>query len=220
MEYLKVWVSFRKDMEELQDAEKGRLFDAMLLYAETGEESELKGAERILWPSAKNAIDRTAAKNKKLKSNGEKGGRPTITNENQTKAKITKLNQTEATETNENQTKAYIKKYKNNTTPSIVSPFLTDEEAAAIQADHDEILDMMQTIGLQASSWNMKAILDLYGECGKEAVLYGLKEAARLNKVSVAYIETCIRNYGKPKPDEEHQTMTAEETEALWSSIV
>ena len=36
MEYLKIWVSFREVTECLADDEKGRLFDAMLAYAETG----------------------------------------------------------------------------------------------------------------------------------------------------------------------------------------
>ena len=37
MEYLKIWVSFREVTECLADDEKGRLFDAMLAYAETAE---------------------------------------------------------------------------------------------------------------------------------------------------------------------------------------
>ena len=43
MDYLKVWTSFRELMEPLSDAEKGRLFEAMLAYAENGEEPAWKG---------------------------------------------------------------------------------------------------------------------------------------------------------------------------------
>ena len=75
MEYLKVWTSFREAIVPLNDAEKGRLFDAMLYYAETGEEpQEFKGNERFLWAVAKQDIDRTAQKCETLKANASKGG--------------------------------------------------------------------------------------------------------------------------------------------------
>ena len=58
MKYLKVWTSFREVMEPLSDAEKGRLFDAMLVYAESFEEPvNLAGNERFVWPAAKQWID-------------------------------------------------------------------------------------------------------------------------------------------------------------------
>lgn len=73
MDYLKVWTSFRHVIAPLNDSEKGRLFDAMLVYAETGvEPSEFKGNERYLWQVAKLDIDRTAQKCETLKANGSK----------------------------------------------------------------------------------------------------------------------------------------------------
>jgi hypothetical protein len=99
MEYLKIWTSFRESISPLNDAEKGRLFDAMLLYAETGELPDLKGNERYIWPTAKQAIDRAAQKAETLRQNGNKGGRPpkqAETNENPEKTNESKENQTEA----------------------------------------------------------------------------------------------------------------------------
>ena len=73
MDYLKVWTSFRAVISPLNDSEKGRLFDSMLEYAETGKEpSEFKGNERYLWQVAKQDIDRTAQKCETLKANGSK----------------------------------------------------------------------------------------------------------------------------------------------------
>ena len=57
MKYLKVFTDFAEQMEALNDTEVGRLFRAMLLYAETGEVTDLKGNERFLWGSAKVNID-------------------------------------------------------------------------------------------------------------------------------------------------------------------
>ena len=56
--YLKIYTDFRECLTTLGDAEKGRLFDAMLLYAERGEEPNLSGNERHIWPLAKMNIDR------------------------------------------------------------------------------------------------------------------------------------------------------------------
>ena len=75
MKYLKVWTSFRKVIEPLQDAEKGRLFDMMLLYAEEGTDpANFAGNERFVWPAAKQIIDLAAEKAEKLRQNGSKGG--------------------------------------------------------------------------------------------------------------------------------------------------
>jgi hypothetical protein len=66
MKYLKVFVDFRKDMEPLTDEERGRLFTAMLMYAENGTESGLIGNERFLWGTAKKQIDAQSDSYKKL----------------------------------------------------------------------------------------------------------------------------------------------------------
>ena len=77
MKYLKVWTSFRDVIQPLSDAEKGRLFDAMLIYTEDGTEpADFAGNERFTWPAAKQWIDLTYAENAKQRENGKKGGRP------------------------------------------------------------------------------------------------------------------------------------------------
>ena len=58
MKYLKVFTDFVEDMKELGDAERGRLFTAMLEYAETGDEPALRGNERFTWGTAKKNIDK------------------------------------------------------------------------------------------------------------------------------------------------------------------
>ena len=57
MTYLKIFVDFAKDTEALNDSEIGRLFRAMLFYAETGTEPELRGNERFVWGTARKNID-------------------------------------------------------------------------------------------------------------------------------------------------------------------
>lgn len=72
MEYLKVWTSFQEEVSMLHDDEAGRLFLAMLQYADTGEEPEnLSGSERLLWPSARRSINATRKQSETNKGNAK-----------------------------------------------------------------------------------------------------------------------------------------------------
>lgn len=57
MKYLKVYTDFVKDMSELTDEERGRLFVMMLTYAADGICPPPGGNERFLWQTAKKMID-------------------------------------------------------------------------------------------------------------------------------------------------------------------
>ena len=77
MKYLKVWTNFRQIIKTLEYDEIGRLFEAMLAYAENGQEpEEFTGNEIFLWPVAKQMIDLAAEKAETLRQNGMRGGRP------------------------------------------------------------------------------------------------------------------------------------------------
>lgn len=86
MKYLKVFTDFADAMVALGEAERGRLFTAMLKYAETGAAPDFRGNERFIWPVAKLQIDRMAAecegRAKTSRENGSKGGRPKKTQGN------------------------------------------------------------------------------------------------------------------------------------------
>ena len=61
MKYLKVWTDLRDHLKPFGDAEKGRLFDAMMEYAECGIAPELHGNERYIWETVRAEIDRQRA---------------------------------------------------------------------------------------------------------------------------------------------------------------
>lgn len=60
--YVKAFFDWPEQMSALTDAEKGRLFVAILKYGETGEIPEMQGAERILFPVFKAQIDRESGR--------------------------------------------------------------------------------------------------------------------------------------------------------------
>ena len=57
MKYLKVFTKFIDVLKTLSDSENGRLFLALLDYAENGTIPTLKGNERYVWPIFKESID-------------------------------------------------------------------------------------------------------------------------------------------------------------------
>ena len=56
--YFQAYHSILEAMEQLDDAERGRLFTALLIYSETGEAPELSGNERFVFPALRGQIDR------------------------------------------------------------------------------------------------------------------------------------------------------------------
>ncbi len=57
-EFFNAYHSYLKSIEPYNDAERGRLFTALLVYSSTGEVPELRGNERFLFPTMKEQIDR------------------------------------------------------------------------------------------------------------------------------------------------------------------
>lgn len=85
-EYFCAYHSLLESLTPYGDAEVGRLFRACLQYSMTGEDPDLRGNERFIWPTLKQGIDRdkssyeaTCSKNRE---NGSKGGRPPKNREN------------------------------------------------------------------------------------------------------------------------------------------
>lgn len=80
MPFIKVYLDFINVVRELDNGSRGRLFLAIMQYANGEEPDELTGAERIAFIVMKGQIDRDAdayeANAKKQSENGRKGGRP------------------------------------------------------------------------------------------------------------------------------------------------
>ena len=82
MTYVKVYQDWTEATSKLKDGEKGRLIDAMVVYAATGKDvsDTLTGNEQYLYPMFRAQIDRDrqalASYSQRQSENGSKGGRP------------------------------------------------------------------------------------------------------------------------------------------------
>ena len=190
MKYLKIWTSFLELINTLEYDEIGRLFEMMLIYAESGKEPEMiDGNERFLWPVAKQQIDLTAEKNEILRQNGMKGGRPK-----------TKDNQTEPDKTKGNQRKA-IKERKekesNEKESNLSSSFHADDDLHRIQSDHDRVLNAAEDAGFKMSNDVRAALIALYADHGLQKILDSLKSCVDHGAPNLAYLKAVLKGEQK-----------------------
>lgn len=83
--YVKAYYDWIEQTAALSDAERGRLFIAILEYARSGLEPKLDGRESILFPVFRAILDRDNKKSCTYSENGKKGGRGNKAMESQLK---------------------------------------------------------------------------------------------------------------------------------------
>lgn len=185
MKYLKIWTSFYDLIGQLQYDEIGRLFEAMLVYADSGNEpDDFAGNERFLWPVAKQQIDLAAEQNEVLRQNGMKGGRPK-TKQNQTKPNETKRNQTKPNE-------SYKEKERNEK-----EYLIDDDNARAVTDEQNRVLDAAEDAGFLKSNSVRAKLIDLYAVHGLDKLLAGINSCVQHGVINLAYLEAVLN--GEPK---------------------
>lgn len=179
-EYFPAYHSYLEAMEELTDAEKGRLFTACLLYSKTGEAPQLSGNERYLFPAFRSQIDRDneeyAKKCAKNRKNGELGGKRTGANGSERGRTPPERPPNAPQEKGKEEGKGKGKGKGEHIPPTPLpggSPALQDAFAAWIRYKHEKRQDYKPT-GLQslvtqvqkaAETYGEQAVIDLIGEC-------------------------------------------------------
>ena len=106
--YVKAYYDWIEQTSALSDAEKGRLFIAILEYARSGLIPEDGGRESLVFPIFKAIIDREAEISAIRSENGAKGGKPAEASESKAKqneASESKAKQNEASESKAKPTK-------------------------------------------------------------------------------------------------------------------
>ena len=91
--YVKAYYDWIEQTAALSDAERGRLFIAILEYARSGLEPKLDGRESILFPVFKSIIDRDAKTSTSRAESGSKGGgaKANASKQKQTAANASKI---------------------------------------------------------------------------------------------------------------------------------
>ncbi len=110
-EYVPIFFDWMKVTEELNDQEKGRLIDAIVLYASGGDwQDRIKGNERYLFPAFREQVNRS---NQISEARATAGSKPKQTETNANKPEQTETNPAKANEEEENKEKEEEKKKEN-----------------------------------------------------------------------------------------------------------
>ena len=196
--YIPIFLDWTEVTEGLNDQEKGRLIDAMVLYARGGDWAEkLKGAERILFPAFRAQIDRSGDISAKRKAAGSIGGSSNKANGSkikQTEANVSKTSkpkQTEAKKKNNNKEEEVKEEESAATTTTAAA--LSDEQVDEYRQMQDTLFEKAEQIGLSLSSDIMQKLIDAAADYGQDRVLYALTEASECGVVNWRYISTILK---------------------------
>lgn len=208
MKYLKVFTDFASSLAPLSDAECGRLFKAMLEYAMSGQEPDLRGNERFVWPSAKASIDRDQQTYDRKAEGARKAARKrtsTISYDIVQEKSISYdiVQDKDKDKDKEEEERACAR--EGLTSPA---PFMTPEECDAAAQQYDRVKTTLVRVGIQPTLQAMDTAMGLLADYGEERLLAALRTASDHDKkggVNWPFVRRILED--KPKPAEESKSL-------------
>jgi len=85
-----------------------------------------------------------------------------------------------------------------------------DDAAHEIQDDHNRILNAAEDAGFTKSNMVRAKLIDLYAVYGLEKVLAGIESCVRHGAVNLAYLEACMTDRPREKPEKQPEKLQTE----------
>ena len=189
LEYVPVFWDWIEVTGELNDQEKGRLIDAMVMYSRGGDwQDRIKGNERYLFPAFQMQIERAREKSDKRADAGATGGKQAQANASkseQNKANASKRKQTQA---NASKIAKEEEEKKEVATTGCGCGFLTEDEAHALSASLDEVYSEAERCGYTCTAREIDELTALAAEHGAERVCDAIRIASDRGKPNLGYL--------------------------------
>ena len=190
LEYVPVFWDWIEVTGELNDQEKGRLIDAMVMYSRGGDwQDRIKGNERYLFPAFRQQIERARAMSEKRSDAGATGGKQAQANAS--KAKQIQANASKRKQTQANASKIAKKEEeekKEVATTGCGGGFLTEEEAQSLSARLDEVYAEAERCGFTCTAREIDELTALASEHGAERVCDAIRIASDRGKPNLGYL--------------------------------
>ena len=190
LEYVPVFWDWIEVTGELNDQEKGRLIDAMVMYSRGGDwQDRIKGNERYLFPAFRQQIERARTMSEKRSDAGATGGKQAQANAS--KAKQIQANASKRKQTQANASKIAKKeeeKEKVVATTDSGGGFLTEEEAQSLSARLDEVYAEAERCGFTCTAREIDELTALASEHGAERVCDAIRIASDRGKPNLGYL--------------------------------
>lgn len=203
--YIKVFCDMSETVDELSDAEAGRLFKALLHYGNDETVDQLPGQEKIVYKILKATIDRDReAYNRKMQAqreNGAKGGRPRKPKETHDNPK--KPMGFEKNPNNPNpqeKEKEYIPPYSPPKGASGGGGFADEDELLEQSERNAEVYDLAADAGFTSNTATLNALTALIADFGAETVKYGIGQCVEAQALNLRYLRKVCENYGQERP--------------------
>ena len=194
LEYVPVFWDWIEVTGELNDQEKGRLIDAMVMYSRGGDwQDRIKGNERYLFPAFQMQIDRAREKSDKRADAGATGGKQMQANAS--KRKQTQANASKAKQTQANASKISKKeeeKEKEVATTGCGGGFLTEDEAQSLSARLDEVYAEAERCGFTCTAREIDELTALAAEHGAERVCDAIRIDSERGKSNLGYLRRIL----------------------------
>ena len=190
LEYVPVFWDWIEVTGELNDQEKGRLIDAMVMYSRGGDwQDRIKGNERYLFPAFRQQIERARAMSEKRADAGATGGKQAQANAS--KAEQNKANASKRKQTQANASKIAKKEEeekKEVATTGCGGGFLTEDEAQSLSASLDEVYAEAERCGFTCTAREIDELTALAAEHGAERVCDAIRIASDRGKPNLGYL--------------------------------
>lgn len=194
------------EMEDLTDAEFGRLCRELLRYSIDGTESQMKGNERFFWNRVKMQEKRAKESYEELcqtrSESGKKGGRPKKQKEaseskekqkNQMVSEKSKGNQTQANESKKSQyEKEY--EYENNSLPPIGGGLYAHAREGT-PCRSEAVAYYCQHINAAPSAYALQALEHFESILGAEVTIHAIQIAQDKCIRNWRYVERILQDY-------------------------
>lgn len=206
MKYLKVFTDFASSLAPLSDAECGRLFKAMLEYAMSGQEPDLRGNERFVWPSAKASIDRDQQTYDRKAECARKAARKrtsTISYDIVQEKSISYDIVQDKDKDKDKEEEGCARAHEGMTSPA---PFMTPEECDRAAEQYDRVKTALVRVGIQPTLQAMDTAMGLLADYGEDRLLAALRTASdhdRKGGVNWPFVRRILEDKPKPAPEAE-----------------
>ena len=181
-EYVPVFWDWIEVTGELNDQEKGRLIDAMVMYSRGGDwQDRIKGNERYLFPAFQQQIIRARKLSDQRSDAGATGGK-------QTQANASKRKQTQA-----NASKTPKEEEKEEEAATCGGGFMDSDDAYRLQGELDAVLEEAAQCGFSQDARTLDELNALCAEYTPPCVLDAIRIANDRGKPNLGYLRGVLQ---------------------------
>ena len=189
LEYVPVFWDWIEVTGELNDQEKGRLIDAMVMYSRGGDwQDRIKGNERYLFPAFQMQIERAREKSDKRADAGATGGKQAQANASKAKQIQAKSSKRKQTQANASKIAKKEEEEKEVATTGCGGGFLTEDEAQSLSARLGEVYAEAERCGFTCTAREIDELTALAAEHGAERVCEAIRIASDRGKPNLGYL--------------------------------